>query len=107
MEEALWLFFHDVDKNVLKNLAKNSSVPVKSRILNTVHYTPENFVYSIEWHFDLRWKCDIVLIGSSIDGQPLVCDEPRHLSSLNVVHSDAHQVPGRHLAKGAAVGPQP
>jgi len=32
-------FFHDVDKNVLKNLAKNSSVPVKSQILYTVHYT--------------------------------------------------------------------
>ena len=39
--------------------------------------------------------------------QPLVGHEPGHFPGLDVVDRDAHQVPGRHLAQGAVVGPDP
>jgi len=59
------------------------------------------------WNWDLRRKRDVVLERAAVDGQPLVRDESCHFARLNVVHRDAHQVPGWHLTKGAAVDPHP
>ena len=73
--------------------------PVSSR--------PENEAWRERLVLVLRRERDVILEGAAVDGQPLVGHEPGHFPGLDVVDRDAHQVPGRHLAQGAVVGPDP